>query len=500
MKKNVLFLLLAVVLLSLAAISVVSADPVIKDRLIIADASTLTQTDPMANNSTYNRRIYEMTHNTLINYDLNTGVISPGLAKSWEVSDDGLTYTFHLEEGVKFHNGNDCTAEDVVYSFERGKETSTLKTVLAAMESVEAVDDYTVKMNLNRNNVEFLIGISNNSCVVLDKEALDADPDRGGMIGTGPYIFTEWEPDDYVLLTRNDNYWGELPKSKEIMYRKIPEASARVIALRTGEIDVCMEVPAIEAQHVADAEGCQLIQLPSTKLAYVALNVSGYNKDVLDERVRKAFNYATDTESIIIAMTEGYGQPANGIIPQSIWGYYDGVQGYTYDVDKAKELLAEAGYANGLNISLSYNKNNFPGMYELLQAQWDMAGINLTLSTDDGSVASDQLRAKEYDMYMTQVLLTSIGDLNVIWHSTSGSNRTLTADPTLDAMLDEALTITDKDVRLAKYAEISQYLSDWGAMIPLYIDTLLFGVRDGVEGLELYGNGRHVLTYAYATE
>ena len=88
----------------------------------------------------------------------------------------------------------------------------------------------------------------------------------------------------------------------------------------------------------------------------------------------------------------------------------------------------------------------------------------------------------------------------MIWHSTSGSNRTLTADPTLDAMLDEALTITDKDVRLAKYAEISQYLSDWGAMIPLYIDTLLFGVRDGVEGLELYGNGRHVLTYAYATE
>lgn len=509
--KKVLSLLLALVMaLSLVACGEKEPDDkqpegekTIKECLVIGDASTLSETDPMANNSTYNRRIYEMTHDTLVNYNLSTGELSAGIAKDWEVSPDGLEYTFYLQEGVKFHNGNDCTAEDVVFSFERGKETSTLKTVLKAMEKVEAIDEHTVKMTLSVNNVEFLIGISNNSMVMLDKEALDADPEEGGMIGTGPYVFTDWVPDDYVLLERNDNYWGEQPKSKQIKYRKIPEASARVIAVQTGEIDVCMEVPAIEASHVADAEGVNLLQLPTTKLVYAALNVSeNGNPAAQDVRVRQALNYATNPADIIVALTEGYGQPANGVIPQGLWGYSDSLKGYTYDVEKAKQLLAEAGYneSNPLEISFSYNASSFPGMFELLQAQWAEAGVKLTLSADNSTVTKEQLANRTYDIYQTQVLCTSIGDLNVIWHSTSGSNRTLTADPTLDAMLDEALTITDKDERLAKYAAISQYLTDGAAMIPLYIDTLLFGVRDGVEGLELYGNGRHVLSYAYAVE
>ena len=215
--KKVLSLLLALVMaLSLVACGEKGPDDkqsdgekTIKECLVIGDASTLNDSDPMNNNSTYNRRIYEMTHDTLVNFDLNTGVLSAGLAKDWDVSDDGLVYTFYLQEGVKFHNGNDCTAEDVVFSFERAKETSTLKTALKAMEKVEAIDEHTVKMTLSVNNVEFLIGISNNSMVMLDKEALDADPEKGGMVGTGPYVFTEWIPKDYVLLTRYEDYFGE---------------------------------------------------------------------------------------------------------------------------------------------------------------------------------------------------------------------------------------------------------------------------------------------------
>lgn len=504
MKKTMMVLLLSVVSLAVvfaaAANETKSAEPQIKECFVIGDSQTLSQTDPMANNSAYNRRIYEMTHDTLINYDLNTGLFSPGIAKSWDISDDGLTYVFHLQEGVKFHNGDDCKAADVVYSFERAKDTSTLKTALKSLVSVEAVDDYTVKMVLSANNVEFLIGISNNSMVMLDKAAVDADPEKGGMIGTGPYIFKDWVPDDYVLLERNDNYWGEKAISKQIKYRKIPEAAARVIALQTGEIDLCLEVPAIEVSTLENAKGVKLIELPSTKILYAALNVSGYNKDLLDVRVRKAFNYATDRETIKMAISEGYGKDALGVIPPALWGFSDAVQDYTYDVEKAKALLAEAGYPNGLTISISYPETTLPGLYEILQAMWAKAGINLTLSTNVSTVASAQLKTKEYDIYATQVLCTSIGDLNVIWHSTSGSNRTLTNDPVLDAMLDEALTITDRDQRLAKYATISQYLTDSAAMIPFYIDTLLFGVRDGVEGYELYGNGRHVLTYCYAMQ
>lgn len=470
-----------------------------KDCLVIGDSETLSNLDPQANNSTYNRRIYEMTHNTLVRYDFTTGEYTPNLAESYEISEDGLQYTFHLHQGVKFHNGDDCTAEDVVYTFERAMESSTLANGIVGLEKVEAIDDYTVIMTLSAVNVEFIIGISSNGFVILDKDAISADPERGAMVGTGPYVMTEWAPDDYVLLTRNEGYFGELPKSKQIKYRMISETSARVIALQTGEIDICMEVPAIEAPHVADAEGCELIELPSSKLAYVALNVSGANEALMDIRVRQALQHATDTATIITAMTEGYGQPANGFIPPAVWGYCADLKGYDYDVEKAKQLLADAGYADGLNLSLLYKKASFPGMFELLEAQWSKVGVTLTIDTDDSSLVSDKLREKKYDMYMSQFLTTSPGEINQMWLGSSSSNRTLINDETLNTMLTDALTISDSDERLAKYAEIGQYINDTAAMIPLYIETMLFGVRDNVEGAKLLGNGRHELTYAYAT-
>lgn len=516
-KKIVSLLLAAATLLSLAACGKTNNDPVksggsqstsvstggetVKERLIIADSDTLTQTDPQTNNSIYNRRVYEMTHDTLVNYNPTTGETYAGLAKSWDVSDDNLEYTFHLNEGVKFHNGDDCTAEDVVYTFERARNSSVLESTIANLEKVEAVDPNTVKMTMSKANVEWLITLSMNALVILDKDAIDADPDKGTMVGTGPYVFTEWMPGDYVLVTRNDNYFGELPKSKEIMYKRVPEASARVIALQTGEVDVCLEVPAIEATHVSDAKNCQLVQLASTKTMYAGLNVSGVNKDVLDVRVRQAFNYATDPETLILAMTEGYGQPAHGVIPSNVWGYYDGVKTYTYDVEKAKQLLAEAGHPDGIDITLTYKASNSAGLFEVLQDMWGKAGIRLTLSTDDGTVASEQLRANTYDIYASQISMTALGEyLMEFWHSSSSANRTKTAEPELDAMIEEVQTISDPTERKAKFAEISQYLTDYAAMIPFYVDTLLIGVRDNVDGLVLYGTGRHEFTYAYATE
>ena len=155
-----------------------------KDCLVIGDSETLSNLDPQANNSTYNRRIYEMTHNTLVRYDFTTGEYTPNLAESYEISEDGLQYTFHLHQGVKFHNGDDCTAEDVVYTFERAMESSTLANGIVGLEKVEAIDDYTVIMTLSAVNVEFIIGISSNGFVILDKDAISADPERGAMVGT----------------------------------------------------------------------------------------------------------------------------------------------------------------------------------------------------------------------------------------------------------------------------------------------------------------------------
>ncbi len=469
-----------------------------KDRVVIANSATLAKLDPHSNNTEVNGQLYELTHNTLVTCDYNKNEIIGELAYEWE-QPDNLTYIFKLREGITFHNGDPFTAEDVIYSLNRAAGSSYQMPKLKDIASMEAVDDYTLKITLSQANADFLINLCTPNLSIVCQSAIEADDKKGVSVGTGAYVMTEWVPDDYTLVTRNDNFWGELPITKEIVYRKYAEESARVIALQTGEVDICMDVPYIEASHVSDSKGCSLLQIPSTMLIYVALNASGFNSDLANAKVRQALNYATDTDSLILAMTEGYAQPAHGIIPTNVWGYSSDVSAYSYDVEKAKALLTEAGYPNGLDVSFTYNKSIYPGLYELLQAQWAQAGINLTLNTDDGTVRSQQLKEKNYDMTVANWSFAATGtDLSGMWSSTSGSNRTLTKDPKLDAMLDKALMELDETKREAMYAELSQYVTDNAAVIPMYIKTLMYGVGDTVDGYTFYGNSRHEFTYVTA--
>lgn len=472
-----------------------------KDRVVIANSATLLKLDPQSNNTGVNGQIYEMTHNTLVTADYSTNELQGELAYEWEQPDD-VTYIFHLEEGVTFQNGEPFTAADVIYTFERAAGTSYQFSKVQDIASMEAEDDYTLKITLSKPNAEFLDNLTSPNMSILCEAAIEEDGDDwGAAVGTGAYTLTEWVPDDYTLLTRNDNYWGDLPPTKEIMYRKMSEASARVIALQTGEVDVCLDVPAVEASHVADDANCRLIQMPSTKLVYIALNTSGFNDALTDKNVRLALNYATNVDDIIIGTKEGFAEYANGVIPQGVWGYSDSVSAYSYDLEKAKELLAEAGYADGLDISFSYEEAIYPGLYEMLQAQWALAGVNLILNTNDSATVEEQLVDGSYDITVAQWSFSGIDySLRSLWYSNSGSNRTLTADSTLDAMLDAAVGEMDRTKREAAYAEISQYMTDTAAMIPMYVDTLLYGEGAGVSGVVYNGNARHIFTYITAEQ
>ncbi len=472
-----------------------------KDRVVIANSATLAKLDPQSNNTGVNGHIYEMTHNTLVSCDYNTNEIIPELAKSWEQPDD-LTYIFHLEEGVTFHNGEPFTAKDVIYTYQRAAEQSYQAAKVQDIASMEALDDYTVKITLQRTNAELLDNFcSPNLSILCEKAITEKGDEWGAAVGTGAYELTEWMADDYTLLTRNDNYWGELPVTREIVYRKIAEPSARVIALQTGEVDICLDVPASEAGYVSEDENLRLLEIPSTKLVYIALNTNGVNPALTNEKVRQALNYATDTEGLILALKEGYASEANGVIPQGVWGYSDSVQAYTYDPEKAKALLSEAGYADGVELSLSYADSIYPGVFEVLQAQWAQVGVNLTLNTNDSTTTGDQLKDGSYDSTIAMWSFSSIDySLRALWYSGSGSNRTLIADPTLDGMLDAAVGELDTEKRAAAYAEISQYMTDYGAMIPMYIDTLLYGENQNVEGVVYNSNIRHEFTYVAVAE
>ena len=473
-----------------------------KERIVIVNSMVMTEEDPPKTNTAMNSHIYYMRHNTLIGRNKVTSEFYPELAYEWNISDDGLVYTFKLRNDVKFHNGADFTAEDVIYSLEHAAQSSYQAAKLADIEKVDAVDEYTLKITLSAINSEFLSHLAAGYLSIICKEAVDADPDHGYKIGTGPYIQTEWVPDDHVTLTRNENYWGEMPKTKVIEYRKVSEAAARVIGLQTGEYDICLAVSASDVPHVEADEDCTMVTLPGINLHYLGINtISETNPALQDVRVRQALNYATNHEDLVIAMTEGYGDVPHGVIPQGAYGYSDKVNAPTYDIEKAKALLAEAGYPNGITLSLTTNAANWPGVFELLQAMWAPAGINLTLDTDDATIRLEHLRAKTYDLLSTNMTFTETNTvLYNIWGSTSGSNRSLIKDPYIDDMLTKALRQTDEAKVLEIYAELSQYLVNTNGIIPLYIAPVLYGVNKNLEGGELGYAASVDLSYAYVVE
>jgi len=514
MKKVISLLLALIMVLSLVACGGKtddggkdpSGDPVIQDRLVIANGNMLSILDPQNNNDLWCGHTYSMTHDKLVEFDYQNNKLVPELATEWSFDADSLTYTFKLRDDVTFHNGEKFTAQDVIYTYERGMGFSFQQTRLKYIDKMEADGDYTLKITLNSPAAEFLEGLASPNLGILNKKAIEADAEKGGMVGTGPFVFKfeNFKPDESVVLTRNDSYWGEAPKSKEIEYRKIAEAGARVIGLQTGEIDICLEVPAVEAPNIADYEGVELIQQPSSKLLYMAMNMGEKGPDFFkDERVRKALNYATNTEDIIIAMTEGYASPAQGCIAPTMFGHDPNVATYEYDLEKAKALLKEAGYDenNKLQIGLIYKAGVMAGFYEILQAQWALANVDLVLKSEDSTTTVELLAGKAYHIYQTQWnWSTTCAGLDNLWNSTAGNNRSLTNDPELDKMLADVCSEMDNDKRAEKIGKIGDYLSAYGAMIPLYIDTLLTGVGSNVDGLVLNFNQVHEFAYAYVTE
>ena len=236
-----------------------SVEKVLKDRLVIVNSLVLQQLDTQNNSTAINSHSYRMTHNTLVDVDPVTGEIIPELATEWSISPDGLVYTFKLRQDVNFQNGEHFTAADVKYTMDRAVTMAAMKAKAGDIGETRVVDDYTVEIVLSKNNVEFLENLTSGNLSIINQKAVESgNGDWGFAVGTGPYVLKEWVPDDYSLYEINENYWGEKPYMKEVKYQKMAEASARVIALQTGEADICFDVPAIEASHVAEGKNTKL--------------------------------------------------------------------------------------------------------------------------------------------------------------------------------------------------------------------------------------------------
>ncbi|MDL2293979.1 ABC transporter substrate-binding protein, partial [Ruminococcaceae bacterium OttesenSCG-928-D13] len=298
--------------------------------IAMTDVSSL---DPMKNWQLPSYYFYWTVYERLFRLDSETGEYEPELATSWDIAEDGMSYTFHLREGVK-------------WTIERGIENGTGN--YPGVASVDAPDDYTVVVNMTEPDSVFMDKQWTGDCCVMpygcgDEIALKPN-------GTGPYKFVEWLSGDHITIERNDDYWGEPAGVSTLQFNIIPEASARLISLQSGDIDITA-LQSTDVKHV-EADENLLIQ-STTSIRVDSLGYNCQSEYFSDVRVRQAVAYAINKQAIVDGTLEGYGVTLKSPVAMGKGGYYDGMDGYDYDPEKAKELLADAGYADGFSCELS---------------------------------------------------------------------------------------------------------------------------------------------------
>ncbi len=420
------------------------------------------------------------------------GNIVPALAERWEVSADGTEYTFYLREGVVFHNGEPFNADDVIATWEYGKgEGSAWPDRYSVATSVEKVDDFTVKVTTDGPKPLLLVTMHDFWSIIPDEYMAEVGVDgfQQAPVGTGPFQFVEWAKGDHITYKANPNYWREgQPKIETLIFRPIPESAIRVAALQTDEIDLAQRLSAEEAQSLLGVESIQVIKYPVARIFYIAFNnlTSGVGKPTENAQVRQAMNYAVDVDAIIDALFNGFGQRAAGYVGSGEKGYGI-VKPFPYDPEKAKSLLAEAGFADGFEMEMACPAGAYGSFEEVCQAvagYLGEVGIKVTLNIMESAQYWDLQAKKELPPLFGDSWADESGEAyNRLAGALGGNDAPYSAwsDPEIDRLLKAISTEVDAEKRTKLYEEIQVYMFDNPPFIYLYEPMTFEAVRDRVQ-------------------
>ncbi|MHA7883488.1 ABC transporter substrate-binding protein [Nitratireductor rhodophyticola] len=341
------------------------------------------------------------------------GEVLPALAESWEVSDDGRTYTFKLRSGVTFHDGTTFDAEDVKFTLDRARaedSTNAQKQLFAAIDTVEAVDPTTVKITLSAPQGSFLYNLGWGDAVIVAPES--AETNKENPIGTGPFKFDKWAKGSSVTLVKNPDYWGEPVALEKAEFRVVPDAAAAIPALLSGDVQAFPQMPAGDALIQIESDPRFVVAIGATE-GETILSTNNGREPFSNIKVRQAIAHALNREEIIAGNGSGYGTPIGSHFSPANEAYVDLTGTYPYDPAKAKALLAEAGYPDGFKATLKLP----PPPYardggQVVASQLRQVGIELEIIPVEWAQWLEQVfKNKDYDL--TIVSHTEPNDINI---------------------------------------------------------------------------------------
>lgn len=465
-----------------------------KREIIIAMADEFTEPDPMETTAETNQIVQDCTSDLLTDTNLATMKNEGELVDHWEMKDP-THWSFTLKDGIKFHDGTILDTDDVEFTLmERAPKHTATQAYAEKIKTFTKVDNLTFEVELEKDDVDFNYTFAANSLAILSKEAFESMPeDEAVKIGTGPWKYEEIVPGDHVTLVRFDDCTlYPVPHTEKLTFRMIPEASARMIALENGEVDVIMSPAATDYSRLADEEDLELVTEVGRGQHFVGFNLMNEDSIVSDPKFRLAVAYAIDKEEMIAAAWDGYAQASTNWHCRDV-EYYSEINGIPYDPDKAKTLFDELG-VNGLQIKLvTSDASHRQKMATNLQSQLSKYGITVNIETMQNSALTElntsDGRTSGVEMTITSWTPGKNADYmyrNPIY-STGGRNYCHINDAELDAWIDEGAGEVDSAKRQEIYTKIDKKLvEETVAMVPIAQATLTLGTRAGVTGCKLH--------------
>ena len=369
------------------------------------------------------------------------------------------------------------------------------------IKETRVIDDFHFEIELHSANVDLPYLLTLPTASIINREAVTENELEGTGIGSGPWMLDSYEFGDYMKLVRNDNFWGEKAKAETFTLRYMPENSARLIALETGEIDICADPDALDLERVRTTDGLELQSYVGTSITYFAMNCK--REPFNDQNLRLAMAYGINAQELIDVVRLGEAQPCLSLWGWNQYGYNGGTTPYEYDPEKAKEYLAAAGYSesNPFSFKLSVSAGDRKACGELIQAQLKTIGVNVEIVEFDTAGLSTSTTNGEHEACLYGCGMNIFGDdsRRLICPGT-GVNKSHYDNAEVNELMDLAVAELDDTKRTEYYHEVQQILHDDGAYVPLYFSNGFFAVKEGTGGIDYYPTSHHDMSNVYIIE